>query len=84
MKPTRPAAQTVLVMMPLDMETGRGILRGIRDYARTRTDAAWVFQVWYPHFPLNTLRHAARPDGVIAHLHRWDWVEAVRQLDRRW
>jgi LacI family transcriptional regulator len=81
MKPTRTAATTVLVMMPLDMETGRGILRGVRDYARSQA-ATWVFQVWYPHFPLDTLRHAARPDGVIAHLHRWDWVEAVRQLDR--
>ncbi|MFA5203688.1 MAG: DNA-binding transcriptional regulator [Lentisphaeria bacterium] len=82
MKPSRPAVKTILVMTPLDMESGRGILRGIRDYARTRPAAPWVFQVWYPHFPLDTLRHAVPPDGVIAHLHRPDWVAAVRGLER--
>ena len=74
-------AKTILLLVPLDMEAGRGILRGVRDYARTRA-AAWEFRVWYPHFPVDALPRGGRPDGIIAHLHRADWVAAVERLAR--
>jgi LacI family transcriptional regulator len=81
MKPPPPPAKTILLLAPLDVEAGRGILRGVRDYARAQA-AAWEFRVWYPHFPVAALRRAGRPDGVIAHLHRPDWVTAVKSLNR--
>ena len=40
-------APRILLILPTDIETGRGILRGVRDYARRET--RWVFQVLHPH-----------------------------------
>lgn len=70
----------VLLLLPMDIEAGRGMARGIRDYARGREN--WVFQIVFPHFPVARFLAQAHVDGVIAHLNLKSLVAPVLKLGK--
>jgi LacI family transcriptional regulator len=74
------ALRRILLIVPVDIETGRGILRGVRDYAQHH--GPWVFEIVYPHEVAHPLPAGSPVDGIIAHLHARQLVARVRRLRR--
>jgi len=72
------ASRRILLLVPVDIEAGRGILRGIREY--TRHHGAWTFEIIFPHTAVDRLLARAHVDGVIAHLNRQELVRPILKL----
>lgn len=77
---THGGAHRILLAIPLDVEPGRGIARGVRDYERSGRKG-WVFQIVPPGLMTSGLP-LAPVDGIIAHLNLRSMVAPVRRLRR--
>jgi LacI family transcriptional regulator len=75
----RTKQRRILLVIPMDFESGRGILRGIRNYAGGRSD--WSLQLRVPVMPFRLLADES-VDGVIAHLHLRRMVAPILRLGR--
>lgn len=75
-----PVAQSILLMLRLDGEYGRGLLRGVTAYARSGS-VDWAFRHLAPEdVPLEALRQW-QPDAVITQLAAANVLDRLRELD---
>jgi LacI family transcriptional regulator len=75
-----PKIQRIALILALDVEYGRALLRGIRAYARP--GKPWVFHIATPDPDVFDTLAAWNPSGIIAHISRADLVEPLRQLNK--
>lgn len=69
--------QRIALILPYDLGYCRGILRGIRAYARAKPD--WLFTPINPENPVARALRELKPAGVIVHAYRRPLVRALQQ-----
>lgn len=78
--PNMPKIHRIALILALDVEYGRALLRGIRRYARP--GKPWVFHIATPDPDVFDTLAAWNPSGIIAHISRADLVEPLRKLNK--
>src|SRR5262252_7682864 len=68
----------IALLLPIDIESGRAVLRGVKAYARP--DQPWAFHIALPDPKVIPTLNAWKPSGVIAHLDQRPLVNALLRL----
>ena len=69
----------VALLLPIDIESGRAVLRGVKAYVRP--DRPWAFHIALPSAQIIPTLRAWRPAGVIAHIEQTPLIQALRKLN---
>jgi LacI family transcriptional regulator len=70
--------QRIALLLPMDIESGRAVLRGVKSYIRP--DRPWTFHIALPTLQIMPTLRAWKPSGVIAHVDRRELIPALRRL----
>ncbi len=74
----KPEVQRIALLLPIDIESGRAVLRGVKAYARP--DRPWAFHIALPDPKVMPTLKAWKPAGVIAHVDQRALTAALRRL----
>ncbi len=66
------------LLLPLDLDYGRAVLRGVKQYARP--EKQWRFHIGRPEVNEVRALRAWQPSGIIAHIGRAEMVEPLKQF----